>query len=373
MNILWLAWKDYTHPQRGGAEVVLRELIHRQVREGHAVTLLTARHPGSKAHEVMDGVTVIRIGNNRYLHPVQALLYYLRHLRGKFDLVIETVNTAPYFSLLFRGHAKAFALYHQLAREVWFHEAKTPLSHLGYYIIEPIATWLLGRSKVPLITISESSRQDLARFGWRAADAHIISEGIEIEPVADLHLVEKFKQPTMLSFGALRGMKRTLDQVKAFEMAKRRIPDLQLKIAGDASDAYGKKVLAYIGKSPYAADIEYLGRVSIEEKVRLMRKSHVITLTSVKEGWGLVVTEAASQGTPAVVYNADGLRDSVKDGVTGLITSPLPSALAEGITQLLEDNGLYQQLQANAWEWSKRINFDQSYHDFKHITEGAAI
>ncbi len=47
MNILWLTWKDYTHPLAGGAEVVLRELSRRLVADGHKVTFLTARHAGS--------------------------------------------------------------------------------------------------------------------------------------------------------------------------------------------------------------------------------------------------------------------------------------------------------------------------------------
>ena len=373
MNILWLAWKDYTHPQRGGAEVVLRELLQRQVREGHRVTLLTARHKGAAAHEIMDGIDIIRVGSNRYLHPAQALAYYMRHLRGRFDMIIETVNTAPYFSLLFRGRAKGYALYHQLARQVWFHETKSPLSQLGYYVIEPATTWLLGRSRTPLITVSESTKQDLARFGWKRDGIHIISEGIEMEPVADLAQVTKFDRPTMLSFGALRGMKRTLDQVQAFEFAKRRLPELQLKIAGDASDPYGQRVLDYIRQSQHAADIEYLGRVSLEDKIDLMRRSHVLAVTSIKEGWGLVVTEAASQGTPAVVYDADGLRDSVKNGVTGLVTTPSPAALAIAIIKLLENQELYDSMQSQAWQWSKQLTFDQSYQDFKHITEGAAV
>jgi len=44
------------------------------------------------------------------------------------------------------------------------------------------------------------------------------------------------------------------------------------------------------------------------QTIGLLQKSHVLAVTSVKEGWGLVVTEANPQGTPAVVYNVDGLR-----------------------------------------------------------------
>lgn len=372
MKILWLAWKDTGHPLRGGAEVVLVELLDRQAAEGHQVTLLTAYYPGAAAREVLpSGVQVIRVGNNRYTHPIQALAYYLRHLRGKFDVVIETVNTAPYFSLLFRGRAKGLALYHQLARDIWFFQTKAPLSHLGYYCIEPLATWLLGRAKAPLVTVSESTKKDLARFGWDHTRTHIISEGIHLRPVEHLGQVQKFARPTMLSLGAIRRMKRTLDQIHAFELAKQQLPDLQLKLAGDASDAYGRQVLARITRSPFAADIEYLGRINDQHKQTLMQRAHLITVTSVKEGWGLIVTEANSQGTPAVVYDVDGLRDSVRHGQTGLVTTPAPECLAAAVVLLFNDPGLYRDLQHRAWQWSKQLTFDRCYQDFKHILQEA--
>lgn len=370
MNILWLTWKDYTHPQAGGAEVVLRELSKRLIADGHQVTFLTARHAGSAAYERLDGIEVIRIGRNRYLHSFQALGYYMRHLRGKFDVVVEVVNTAPYFGVLFGGGAKTFLFYHQLAREVWFHETKSPLSQVGYYALEPLATRLLARSRAPLITISDSTLQDLGQFGFRHASAAVITQGIELEPLPSLRGIRKLSKPTVLSFGAMRAMKRTLDQVKAFELAKQQVPELKLILAGDSSSAYGQQVLAYITHSPYADDITCEGRVNRERKLELMRRAHVMCVTSVKEGWGLIVTEAASQGTPAVVYNVDGLRDSVHDHETGLVVPPYSLALASGIIDLFVDQSLYKRVRAAAWQWSKRLTFDQSYQDFKQVLEG---
>jgi glycosyltransferase involved in cell wall biosynthesis len=369
MNILWLTWKDYTHPQAGGAEVVLRELSKRLVADGNRVTFLTARHPGSSAHELLDGIEVIRIGRNRYLHSFQALVYYMRHLRGKYDVVVEVVNTAPYFGVLFGGGAKTFLFYHQLAREVWFHEAKSPLSQVGYTFLEPLATRMLARSKTPLITISDSTLQDLGHFGFTKDRAHIITQGIELEPLPSLHGAEKFAEPTMLSLGAMRAMKRTLDQVKAFELAKQQVSNLKLILAGDANTPYGQQVLEYIGRSEFAQDITYEGRVSRERKIELMRRSHLMCVTSVKEGWGLIVTEAASQGTPAVVYDVDGLRDSVRDHRTGLVVPPYTLALAGGIINLFTDRTFYKKVRDAAWRWSQRLTFDQSYQDFKQALE----
>jgi len=369
MKILWLNWKDTAHPGAGGAEVVLWELAQRMLATGHQVTLLTCGYAGASSQETVDGIDIIRVGFNRYMHSLQALSHYVRHLRGKFDIVIEVVNTAPYFGVFFGRRTKRFLFYHQLAREVWFHETKAPLSHFGFHVMEPLATRMLARAGVPVITISESTRQDLARYGFNPGRTHVISQGIQLRPIKDLGKIKKFDRPTILSLGALRAMKRTLDQIIAFELAKKSIPELQMKIAGSSADPYGQKVLAYIKNSPYKDDIEYLGRVDDDTKIQLMQRSHITLQTALKEGWGLTVSEAASQGTPAVVYDVDGLRDSVQHNETGIITSPNPDALSTGIMMLLADNQTYKRLQKAAWEWSQQLNFDNSYKNLANILE----
>jgi glycosyltransferase involved in cell wall biosynthesis len=369
MKILWLTWKDHRHPTAGGAEVVLAELSRRLVRDGHSVTWLTCGYGGAAAHETIDGVDIIRVGTNRFVHPWQALAYYVRRLRNRFDIVIEVVNTAAYFSVFFGKGSRRFLFYHQLAGEVWSYETPAPVSHFGRFIYEPFSTRTLARTGVPAITVSESTRRDLARFGFRPERTHIISEGTHLQPVQNLDDIEKFPRPTMLSLGAMRAMKRTLDQIAAFELAKQDLPDLQLKISGLADGAYGQKVLDRIKQSPFAADIEYLGRTSDSAKTELMQRSHVIAVTSIKEGWGLIVTEAASQGTPAVVYDVDGLRDSVRDGKTGYVTDTNPRALSRAIVRLLTDGDRYARMREDAWRWSKQFTFDQSYQDFKKVLQ----
>lgn len=365
MKILWLTWKDHKHPGAGGAEVVSRQLTTRLAKDGHDVTLLTCGYAGASRAEDIDGVHIIRVGSNRYLHPIQAAAHYVMRLRNKFDIVIEEVNAAPYFSVLFGKKSKRFLFYHHLEREVWLHEAPAPISYLGYYFLEPVSTRLLGTTKVPLITISESTKEEMAQYGFSPERTSIISEGIEIEPASSIAGIEKFKKPTLLSLGAMRAMKRTIDQVKAFEFAKQHIPELQLKIAGDASGPYGESVMDYIAHSPYKHDIDYLGRVSKEDKIALMQRSHLIGVTSVKEGWGLIVTEANSQGTPAVGYNVHGLRDSIKHNESGIITEPNPQSLARGIVRALRHRSHYEFMRERAWQWSKQITFDQSYKDLK--------
>ncbi len=360
MRILWLTWKDKEHPLAGGAEVVSSELGKRLVKDGHEVIFITGSFKGAAVESATNGYKIIRLGN-RYTLYWKAYRYIKKNLLNWPDIVIEEVNTLPFFSRFYLKSVKRYMFFHMLCRKVWFYQMKPPLSWLGF-IMEPLYLRLLRKD--PTITVSESTKKDLMRHGFTANNIAIISEGIQIKPVSSLSKVDKFESPTIVSLGAMRAMKRTLDQISAFEIAKIKIPNLQLKVAGDASDAYGQKVLRAINESPFAGDIEYLGRISQVEKQALLQKSHAITVTSVKEGWGLIVTEAGSQGTPAVVYDVDGLRDSVRQHQTGLISRESPPALAKQIINILKDKAAYKAMQHQAWLWSKEITFEKSYTQF---------
>jgi len=360
-KILWLTWKDKKHPQAGGAEIVNEELAKRLIKDGYEVKFIVGGWPGSVAQEIINGYEVIRLGG-RWTSYWYAYRYYKKNLKGWADLVIDEINTVPFFAK-FYVKEKNILFIHQLCKEIWFYQMFFPLNWIGY-IIEPIYLRLLNDRKV--ITISNSTKSELQKLGFK--DIQIISEGIEIEPVDNLDTITKYPNPTILSLGSIRAMKRTKDILQAYNLAKQSIPNLELIIAGDSNDPYGQEFLQEIQKSEYKKDIQYLGRVSKQKKIELMQKSHIILVTSVKEGWGLIVTEANSQGTPAIVYDVDGLRDSVIHNQTGLVCSTnTPANLAQNITKLFSDQKLYAKLRQEGHKFSKTITFEQSYKDFIKI------
>ncbi len=360
MKILWFTWKDRKNPLAGGAEVVNEELAKRFAFDGNEVIFLVGGFEGCQQEETRDGYKIIRVGNrwNIYLKAYQ---YYKNNLRDWPDFVIDEVNTIPFFAK-FYVRQKNILLIHQLCRQIWFYQMFFPLNLIGY-LLEPVYLWLLNDKKV--ITISESTKKDLVRFGFKNENISIISMGSEIELAKDISVLQKFSNPTIISLGSIRSMKRTDQVIRAFEIAKESIKDLELVVAGDANGSYGKKVLNLIKTSKYSDSIKYVGRVDNQKKIELMQKSHLIAVTSSKEGWGLIVTEANGQGTPAIVYDVDGLRDAVKNNVTGLVCDRNnPDNLAEKIVQILNNDEQYKMLQKNGWEWSKNINFEESYRNF---------
>ena len=366
MKLLWLTWKDKKNPLAGGAEIVNEELAEKLVKNGHQVIFLVAGFEGCKKEEIINGYKVIRLGN-RWTVYWQVYKYYKKKLIAWADLVIDENNTIPFFTKFYVKEKKILFV-HQLCRKIWFYQIFFPLNLLGY-ILEPIYLYLIHNEKV--ITISQSTKNDLLKYGFKEKNINIISEGIEIESLSDEALMKsdiKYNVSTILSIGSIRSMKRTCHIIKAFEIVKNEILDLQLVIAGSAEGKYGKKVLKIIKNSKYKHFINYLGKISKKEKIELMQKSHLICVTGVKEGWGLVVTEANSQGTPAIVYNVDGLRDSVRNNQTGVICQQNNiSNLAENMISLLNNKEKYTLLRKNAWEWSKEINFEKSYINFISI------
>jgi glycosyltransferase involved in cell wall biosynthesis len=363
MKILWFTWKDRKNPNAGGAETVNEELAKRLAQDGHEVILLVAGFKNATREEIASGYKIIRLGN-RWTVYWQAYRYYKKHFTGWADLAIDEVNTLPFFCK-FYVKEKNIILCYQLCRQIWFYQMFFPLNLIGY-LIEPLYLWLLRKQIV--ITESESTKRDMQKYGFKANSIFVFNIGLEIEAAKDLNNLSKYTEPTILSLGTFRGMKKTLHIVKAFEMAKERIPDLKLIMAGEAKARYGKKVLDYIHNSEYKDSVNYLGKVEIDRKMELMQKSHIICVTSVKEGWGLVVTEANSQGTPAIVYNVDGLRDSVKDNATGMVCQKNnPETLAANIVELLNDKERYNKLRKEAWESSKRFNYNNSYDRFIKI------
>jgi len=365
MKILWFTWKDRKHPLAGGAEMVNEELAKRLATDGHEVIFLVGGFQGGVAEETINGYRIVRLGGRLSVY-YQAYRYYKKNLKGWADLVIDEVNTMPFFCK-FYVRERNIILCYQLCREIWFYQIFFPLSMLGY-ILEPVYLWLLRDRQV--LTESSSTKNDLTKYGFKEESIHVFPVGLEQEPISEENFREQKKDgsPTLLYFGSIRSMKRPHHVLLAFEKAKMDIDDLKLVIGGSGNGTYAKGFLKMINNSCFADDITYLGRVSQEEKREIMRKAHVLCVTSIKEGWGLIITESNSCGTPAVVYDVDGLKDACKDGVTGLVCKKNdPEEMAGEVLRLLGDEDLYKKIRKQAYAGSYYYSRENSFQVFSNI------
>jgi hypothetical protein len=100
MNILWFTWKDLTHPLAGGAEVVNEELAKRLVEDGNEVIFIVGGYKGMKNESTKSGYRIIRLGNRLSVYW-KAYRYYKKNFIGWADIVIDEVNTIPFFCKLY--------------------------------------------------------------------------------------------------------------------------------------------------------------------------------------------------------------------------------------------------------------------------------
>lgn len=362
MHIVWFSWKDISHPEAGGAELVSDHIRRNLVLAGHSVTLITALYEGARKSETVGGVNVLRQGNRFTVYHKSKGQYKKIPSDSIVDIVIDEMNTIPFFTNLYTGSTPRVLLTYQLARKVWFYQMFFPLSIIGF-LLEPIYLRLISRGYKLVLTESESTKTDLQKYGFKKDYIKTFRVGMDLKPLTTLGA--KKISGKILFLGALRPMKRPLEAIKAFECARAEMPELHLNIAGDASGKHASKVLEYISNSEHKQAISALGRVSGSERIDLLKKSDIILVTSAKEGWGLIVTEANSQGTPAIAYNTDGLRDSVVNDRTGsLVIDGDNKKMGNTICELLRDASKYNYLRTNAYNHSKQFTFSNSYKDF---------
>ena len=350
MKILCFNWRDIKNPAAGGAEVYTHEILKRLAQK-HQITLMCANFKGGLENETIDGVNIVRKGNALTVY-IEAFWYYWTAHRNKIDLIIDECNTLPFFTALY-AKEKTIFLIHQLAVEFWDLESPPPLSWIGKFF-EPI--YLKLYTKHLTITVSESTCQDLKKLGF--TNIRVIENGCNVIPKESLP--SKSDEPILLFVGRLKKAKKPDDALSAMIKVHEQLPNSKGFIIGNG---YMKEEL--MKKAPEY--VKVLGHVGADEKYALMQKAHVLLVPGIREGWGQVVIEANAFGTPCVGYDINGLRDSIKDGETGLIVKCNPDRMAEATVKILKERELRYKFGKNALGWSKKFSWSSSVKKFAEI------
>jgi len=344
----------------GGAEVFTHEIAKRWALQGHQVTLCTSTFPSCKIEENSDGIKIVRVGNGHYwLYKKAEKFFEKTNSIEQYDVVIDEINTRPFFAVDFAKKTRVIALIHQLAKEYWFYEVSFPINYVGYHFLEK--HWLNKYKDCLTVTVSESTRNDLAQLGFRKIA--IVPEGLNFSPIQSVK--EKTGNPRIVYSGRLTKAKRPDHALEVFKLVKQKVPNAELVFLGDGP------LLQKLQKKAVAG-VKFYTNLHDEERRRELEKCWVLLNPSVREGWGLNVIEANALSIPCVAYAVAGLRDSVKDGVTGLLAqSGNINQLAQQIINLILDTEKRQTLEHNALDFSRTFSWDKTASAFLDIIAGA--
>ena len=350
MRFLMLNWRDPENPISGGAERVSLAYLAELVRRGHEVYWFANNFPGAQPEGESRGIKIFR-GGGKGSSVLKAVQWHRRQKR--FDLVIDQHHGIPWYAPWW-AKTNCVAYIHEVLGPIWNSFYPWPISTIGGWQ-ERWTHWLYRN--VPFWTPSDSTRKILAQHGVR--EIHVFPNGTDTKPLEALE-PKKIESPLRLIVGPSRlaPNKRVDHAIRAVAVLLQRQVDARLTIVGTGEMEAQLKQL--VEKLNLAARVEFAGLVDEVEKNRLLRQSHFLLHTSLREGWGLNVIEANAMGTPAVVYPVGGLVDSTVHGETGFVTqTETPESVADSIAAILKTPGKYEQLRLNAWQRARMHQWEQ--------------
>jgi glycosyltransferase involved in cell wall biosynthesis len=344
----------------GGGERWYRDLAERLAREGHDVTYLTLRQWERGEQAQVDGVRVISVGprmalytsdgRRRILPPLVfgagVLAHLLRH--GRRYQVLDT-SAFPYFSLLAAALARPLGGFELVVDwfEVWsdsyWREYLGPVGGAAGAFVQRLCARVPQRA----FCISELHAERLREEGLKGsvtvlrglyAGAGAASDGdLPAVPAASVTDTAEARpdEPLVLFAGRLIPEKHVTLAVAAIALAAERIDGLHGMICGDGPER--PALDAAIAEHGVGEIVSAPGFVDGEQLATDMDRAMCMLLTSRREGYGLVVVEAAAHGTPSVVVAGEdnAATELIVEGVNGTVApSADPRAVAEAIERI---------------------------------------
>ncbi len=352
-KILFVNWRDIANPEAGGAEIHLHEIAKRIASMQHVVTVLASCFPGCRKEEVIDGVRVIRRGG-KFTFNWHVPLAIREIAQEEFDVVIDDINKIPFYTPLY-VRKPLLAISHHLFGRTIFLETVFPLA-LYVYLSELMIPLVYRNTRI--VAVSKSTKEDLVSKGIPPMNISVIHNAVDHSRYTP-DFSKKSPRPLVAYLGRIKRYKRIDVLLRAFKKVASELNDARLAIAGSGDYLEDLKRLA--SKLGISECVDFLGFVSEDAKIDLLRKAHVVVNPSSKEGWGVTVIEANACGTPVIATDVPGLRDAVVQGRTGLLV-PYGDvdALSNAVIKILRDNGLRSRLSEEALLWAKRFSWDES-------------
>lgn len=352
-----LSYYSYDSPGNpwlsGGGALRDFEILKRQAGAWAEITLYVGAYPGFRPG-LREGLRYRALGFGRsYLLSRLAftLSANLRVLRDRADVIGNSVSAyAPLLAGLLRPGRFFMVAHHYVGRR-----SGEKYSWMGRAAW--LCEWLLYRF----------GRRLIVSNGEVAARARALNPRIEILQTQngfDSALLSLppggARPPFLLYLGRFDVYMKGLDHlVAAFaSLPPEARGGLRLVLAGAASP----QALAAVEKLAAGAPglpIELIPNVPEARKRELLRDCLFFVSPSRFEGWGIAALEANAAGKAVLATQADGFRDSLKDGYSALLM-PVddPGAFAEGMRTLIEDEALRNRLAANAREWAARFSWE---------------
>jgi glycosyltransferase involved in cell wall biosynthesis/SAM-dependent methyltransferase len=353
VRFLFVSWRDLENSKAGGSEVVVDALAKGLIARGHEVALLCGGPVGRRPYPVF-------ASGGTYSQYVAAPARYLRDFRD-VDVVVDVSNGIPFFSPLWRRRAR-LSLVHHVHAEQWSQYFPPPVAAVARGFERHVLPLMYRNT--PIVAVSPSTATELAGIGFDPDQITVVCNGVDVgQPSAP---VERSAEPLFVALGRLAPNKKLERLLDLWAKVSPRTGG-RLVIAGEGPEY--PKIAARV-RDLGLDNVVLEGRVSDERKAELLRHAWLLVHTAEREGWGIVILEAALCQTPALAYDVPGVRDTIDNGVTGILVDG-DDAFIDRWIAIADDAEMRARLGAAAATRAAEYTWDRSVKGFLSATEKA--
>ncbi|HEX2767295.1 MAG TPA: glycosyltransferase family 4 protein [Candidatus Limnocylindria bacterium] len=330
----------YGYPHPGGVNEHVRHTYDAMRRMGHDVWIITSKYGRQRESEGH----VIRLGTgwampaNGSVGRVTLGLRFKKQVRDvlaehRFDILHFHEPFVPFLSptMLDASDTVNIATFHAFG-------GFSPSYWIGRRFAGRLAKLLHGR-----IAVSGAARHFISRYF--PGEYRIIPNGVDLERFADAEPFEELRDGTLniLFVGRFEERKGLIYLLKAYHRLRKRHVDARLLVIGDGPKR--REYRRFVGLRGIR-DVEWLGRVSDEDKVRYFASADIFCAPNTgQESFGIVLLEAMAAGVPIVASDIHGFKRVVERNVQGILVEPRnPRALAAALYALARDPELRHEM-----------------------------
>lgn len=318
---------NYEYPPLGGGGGVVHELIAREMATRHRVAVITSAFRDMPAHEVRDGVEIIRVpvlgrqtGSASTLpsllsYPPGAWMAARRLLRSEnFDIIHSHFAVPTGIGSL--PPALSAGIPHVLSLHGGdIFDPSKRLSPHRLPLVRTAVSWVMQRSDA-VVAQSENTRENAYRYYAYRGPIHLLPLGIRqpafprISRAEALLPVDRFLAVTV---GRLVRRKQVDLLIEALAHAS--CQEVDLVVLGEGPER--QMLEASAQKLGLAERVHFAGHVSETRKWQILAAADLFVSATAHEGFGLVFLEAMAAGLPIVTFNHGGQTDFLKENVHG--------------------------------------------------------
>jgi glycosyltransferase involved in cell wall biosynthesis len=199
-----------------------------------------------------------------------------------------------------------------------------------------------------------------------------INNGVDLQAFAgdDLKAIptEADHGKTIVSVGTFSAIKGHDVLVQAFSLVVKRVPNCRLVLVGKRGPEL-ERIRALIDALRLDRKVSIHADVPHEHIAAFFCQARLFVLASRREGFPLVLAEAAAAKVPIVCTKVGGASELIVDGITGkLVDGEDPISLADAITELLTHPQDAERIAMNCYEYVKsNLTWDHSYQKYLQL------